>query len=220
MRARAAAGHGLARAAVLVAGCVASTVARAARNARKRIVPAETSQAKIFRVKTARKPTSTARAVSHRRRPRLPPPALPSPPKKVAPPAHATAGGAPQATTPVRSVAEHASATKRPSFEHTVRLRGSTAAATTVAHVKRRGLAAVASTWLGKVLLVATGISAIWALIELLTESNLRRRQRRAVGSFTSAGSLLSNLQGGKRRREQLLSSYRRHERTSSRYGK
>src|ERR1700678_1725850 len=78
MRARAAAGHGLARAAVLVAGCVASTVARAARNARKRIVPAETSQAKIFRVKTARKPTSAAPAVSHRRRPRLPPPALPS----------------------------------------------------------------------------------------------------------------------------------------------
>jgi D-alanyl-D-alanine carboxypeptidase (penicillin-binding protein 5/6) len=152
---------------------------------------------------------------------RLPPMALPSPLKKVAPPAHATSGAAPHATTPVRSVAEHASATKRPGFERTVRLRGSTAAATTVAHVKRRrGLAAVASTWLGKVLLLATGISAVWALIELLTESNLRRRQRRATGSFTSAGSLLSNLQGGKRRREQLLSSYRRHERTSSRYGK
>jgi serine-type D-Ala-D-Ala carboxypeptidase (penicillin-binding protein 5/6) len=152
---------------------------------------------------------------------RLPPPALPSPPKKVAPPAHETTGAAPHATTPVRSVAEHASATKLPSFERTVRLRGSTAAATTVAHVKRRrGLAAVASTWLGKVLLVATGISAVWALIELLSENNLRRRQRRAMGSFSSAGSLLSNLQGGKRRREQLLSSYRRHERTSSRYGK
>jgi hypothetical protein len=152
---------------------------------------------------------------------RLPPLALPSPPKKGASGAHATAGAAPHATAPVRSVAEHASATRRPSFERTVRLRGSTAAATSVAHVRRRGgLAAVASTWLGKVLLVATGISAVWALIELLTENNLRRRQRRAMGSFTSAGSLLSNLQGGKRRREQLLSSYRRHERTSSRYGK
>ncbi len=152
---------------------------------------------------------------------RLPPPALPSPPKKVTPPAHATTAAAPHAAAPVRSVAEHASATKQPSFERTVRLRGSTAAATTVAQVKRRrGLAAVASTWLGKVLLVATGISAVWALIELLSENNLRRRQRRAMGSFTSAGSLLGNLQGGKRRREQLLSSYRRHERTSSRYGK
>jgi hypothetical protein len=152
---------------------------------------------------------------------RLPPPALPSSPKVVAPPARGASVAAPHAHKPVRSVPKHASATKRTSFEHTVRLRGSTAAATSVAHVKRRrGLDAVASTWLGKVLLVATGISAGWALLELLTENNLRRRQRRAMGAFTSAVSLLSNLQGGKRRREQLLSSYRRHERTSSRYGK
>ncbi len=152
---------------------------------------------------------------------RLPPPALPSAQKAVAPPARAAKFAAPHATTPVRSVPEHASATNRPSFERTVSLRGSTAAATAVAHVQRRqGLAAVASTWLGKVLLIATGISAVWALIELLAETNLRRRRRQTMGSFTSAGSLLSNLHGGKRRREQLLASYRRHERTSSRYGK
>ena len=70
---------------------------------------------------------------------RLPPPALPSPLKKVTPPAHATTAAAPHAAAPVRSVAKHASATKQPSFRRTVRLRGSTAAATTVAQVKRRG---------------------------------------------------------------------------------
>jgi hypothetical protein len=80
-------------------------------------------------------------------------------------------------------------------------------------------LAAIASTWLGKVLLLATGTSAVWALLELLTESNVRRRRRRATEPFTSSGPMLGNLQGGKRRREQLLDSYRRHERTS-RYGK
>jgi hypothetical protein len=123
--------------------------------------------------------------------------------------------------SPVRSVTNHAIATKQPSFRPTVRLRVSSVPAAAVAHVQaRRGLAAVASTWLGKVLLIATGVSAVWALLELLTESNLRRRRRRATESFTSAGSVLSNLQGGKRRREQLLASYRRHERTSSRYGK
>jgi len=149
---------------------------------------------------------------------RLPPPALPSPPKVVPATAQAATAPARAVTGPVRS--EHATATKRPLSQRTVRLRGSTATAAAVTHVQgRRGLAAVASTWLGKVLLVATGISAVWALLELLTESNLRRRRRRAMESFTSAGSLLGNLQGGNRRREQLLASYRRHEKTSSRYG-
>jgi D-alanyl-D-alanine carboxypeptidase (penicillin-binding protein 5/6) len=159
---------------------------------------------------------------------RLPPPALPNPLKTVAPlarartgPAQARTRAARPAMSRVRPVAKRAIATKQPSFRPTVRLRGSSAPAAAVAHVQgRRGLAAVASTWLGKVLLLVTGISAVWALLELFTESNLRRRRRRATESFTSAGSLLSNLQGGKRRREQLLASYRRHERTSSRYGK
>jgi D-alanyl-D-alanine carboxypeptidase (penicillin-binding protein 5/6) len=159
---------------------------------------------------------------------RLPATALPSPPKAVAPRARAgtvrARGGTVRARagmSPVRSVTNHAIATKQPSFRPTVRLRVSSVPAAAVAHVQaRRGLAAVASTWLGKVLLIATGVSAVWALLELLTESNLRRRRRRATESFTSAGSVLSNLQGGKRRREQLLASYRRHERTSSRYGK
>ncbi|HUC15910.1 MAG TPA: hypothetical protein VMS00_15780, partial [Acidimicrobiales bacterium] len=127
----------------------------------------------------------------------------------------------PHATPGARSGPEHTIGAKRTSFQRTVRLPGSTAAAAAVAHGRgRRGLAAVTSTWLGKVLLVATGTSGLWALLELFAESNLRRRRRRATESFTSAGSLLNNLQGGKRRREQLLASYRRHERTSSRYGK
>jgi D-alanyl-D-alanine carboxypeptidase (penicillin-binding protein 5/6) len=158
---------------------------------------------------------------------RLPPPALPSPLKAVAPPARGVKRGSRPSTraarpemSPARTVAKHATATNQPSSRPTVRLRGSSAPAAAVAHVQvRRGLAAVASTWLGKVLLLATAVSAVWALLELFTESNLRRRRRRATESFTSTGSLLGNLQGAKRRREQLLASYRRHERTS-RYGK
>ena len=162
---------------------------------------------------------------------RLPSVALPSPLKAAVPPARA--GTARAGTVRVRagkvraraamslarSVAKNSVMTNQSSSRPTVRLRGSSAPADAVDHVQgRRGLAAVASTWLGKVLLLATGISAVWAMLELLTENNLRRR-RRATESFTSTGSLLGNLQGGKRRREQLLDSYRRHERTS-RYGK
>jgi D-alanyl-D-alanine carboxypeptidase len=172
---------------------------------------------------------------------RLPPVALPSPLKEAVPrvgagkeragkaragPARAgsvraRAGDVPQrgAMSPVRSVAEN-SVAKQSSSPPTVHLRGSSAPADAVDHVQgRRGLAGVASTWLGKVLLLATGISAVWALLELLTESNLRRRRRRATEPYTSTGPLRGNLQGGKRRREQLLDSYRRHEKTS-RYGK
>ena len=158
---------------------------------------------------------------------RLPPVALPSPLKAAVPPVRAgtvrARTGALRARStmsPNRPAAKDAVRTGQPSFRPTVRLRGSTAPAAAVHHVQgRRGLAGVASTWLGKVLLIATGISAVWALLELLTESNVRRRRRRATEPFTSSGPMLGNLQGGKRRREQLLDSYRRHERTS-RYGK
>jgi D-alanyl-D-alanine carboxypeptidase (penicillin-binding protein 5/6) len=189
-------------------------------------------------------PVNKERAADH-----LPPPALPSPPKVVAPrvregtrapragtrapragtraPRAGTraprAGArAPRAATiPAHGVARHTTATRPASLRPTMRLRGSTAPAAAVAHVPgRRGLGAVTSTWLGRALLIATGVSAVWALLELVTESNLRRRRRRATESFTSTGSVLTNLHGGKRRREQLLASYRRHERTSSRYGK
>ena len=163
---------------------------------------------------------------------RLPPVALPSPLKAAVPPVRkstARAGSvrarrdavpARGAMSPVRPLVKNSIATTQSSSRPRVRLRGSSAPADAVDHVQgRRGLAAIASTWLGKVLLLATGTSAVWALLELLTESNLRRRRRRATEPFTSTGSLVGNLQGGKRRREQLLDSYRRHERTS-RYGK
>ncbi len=149
---------------------------------------------------------------------RLPAPAFPSPLKVVA---RAGTRVPRAATAPVRPVTKQTTATRRAILRPTMRLRSSTAPASAVAHVPgRHGLGAVTSTWLGKVLLLATGVSAVWALLELVFESNLRRRRRRATESFTSTGSLLTNLQGGKRRREQLLASYRRHERTSSRYGK
>lgn len=144
----------------------------------------------------------------------LPPPSLPSPPKTVATPAGTSARS-------VRFDYEHTAVTKRASSKAVVHLRGSAeAVATASAHQGRRGLAAVAGNWLGQVLLIVTGISALWALFELLTESKLRRRRRRAMTSFSSGFSLLGNLQGRRRRREQLLDSYRRHERTSSRYGR
>ena len=131
---------------------------------------------------------------------RLPPPALPSPLKAVAPRARtrARAGthtpragtrGPRAATVPVRPVAKHTTGRDRRACGPPMRLRGSTAPASAVAHVQgRHGLAAVTSTWLGKVLLLATGTSAVWALLELVTESNLRRRRRRATESFTSDG--------------------------------
>ena len=163
---------------------------------------------------------------------RLPPAALPSQLKVAVPlvrkgtaragSVRARRGAVPPrgAMSPVRPLVKNSIATTQSRSRPTVRLRGSSAPADAVDHVQgRRGLAAVTSTWLGKVLLLATGTSAVWALLELLTENNLRRRRRRATEPFTSTGSLVGNLQGGKRQREQLLDSYRRHERTS-RYGK
>jgi serine-type D-Ala-D-Ala carboxypeptidase (penicillin-binding protein 5/6) len=153
---------------------------------------------------------------------RLPPAALPGP-QKTAPspvrsktpvlrhgPVHPiSSGGAPS----------HFAANNATFSSRALHPRDPTANASVARSQKQRGLAAVASTWPGKVLLVATATSLLWAMLELLTESSLRRRRRKAMESLTSAGSVLSGLHGGRRRREQLLDSYRRHERTSSRYG-
>jgi D-alanyl-D-alanine carboxypeptidase len=145
---------------------------------------------------------------------RLPPPVLPSLPKPQTRASHFV----------VRTVApthKLSAASTRPSSRGVVRLRASAAAvASAVVHRQpRRGLAAVAGTWLGQILLVITGISALWAFAELLTENNLRRRHRKSTEPFSPGSSMLSNLNGGRRRREQLLASYKRHEKTSSRYG-
>jgi D-alanyl-D-alanine carboxypeptidase (penicillin-binding protein 5/6) len=104
-------------------------------------------------------------------------------------------------------------ATARPSTTRPGTVRGNQAQAAT-AH-PRTGLAAVVQSWPGETLLLVAGLAALLALWELLSTHQLYRRRRQAR-DYTSGPSVIGNLSSSRKRREQLIASYRRHERPGS----
>jgi serine-type D-Ala-D-Ala carboxypeptidase (penicillin-binding protein 5/6) len=79
----------------------------------------------------------------------------------------------------------------------------------------RTGLAAVVRSWPGETLLLVAGLGALLALWELVSTHRLYRRRRQAR-DYTSGPSVMGNLSSSRKRREQLIASYRRHERPDS----
>ena len=76
----------------------------------------------------------------------------------------------------------------------------------------RHGLAAVVGSWPAQTLLLLAGVAALLALWELANANRISRRRRRAL-EYTNGASVIANFSGTKKRREQLIDSYRRHER-------
>ena len=74
------------------------------------------------------------------------------------------------------------------------------------------GLAAVVKSWPAQTLLVVTGLGALLALRELVSANRITRRRRRAL-DYANGTSVMANFSSGRKRREQLIDSYRRHER-------
>ena len=74
------------------------------------------------------------------------------------------------------------------------------------------GLASVLAAWPAQVLLVLAGSAALYALWELRSLQQLNVRSRRAPGTYRRGTAPMKAMAGGRRRREQLVASYRRHE--------
>ncbi|HUB71995.1 MAG TPA: serine hydrolase [Acidimicrobiales bacterium] len=90
---------------------------------------------------------------------------------------------------------------------------GSTAAPSHVSSPARRGLGAVVGSWPARALLLLAGAAAVLALWELTTATRLNRRRRVPAQRAAPGAAAFSS---GRKRRQQLVDSYTRHERTSS----
>jgi D-alanyl-D-alanine carboxypeptidase (penicillin-binding protein 5/6) len=77
------------------------------------------------------------------------------------------------------------------------------------------GLAAVLRAWPGKALLILSGAAALFALWEIVSTNRLRHYRDRPGPSGASTG-LMSTFSATRRRREQLVDSYRRHQRVDA----
>lgn len=80
----------------------------------------------------------------------------------------------------------------------------------------RAGLAAVVESWPGQTLLLLAGVGALLALWELVSTNRIYRRRRQALEYANGETSVMANFSSGRKRREQLIASYRRHERLDS----
>ncbi len=139
---------------------------------------------------------------------RLPTPALPRPLARPGPSLHrqgrAGAGsvpGAPQAG---------AGGQRRP-----VRLEGAArmAAVGTSPERARHGLSSVLAAWPAQALLFLAGAAALVALWELRSLQQVNGRSRRSYRPRRPGNTPMNGVAGGRRRRAQLVASYRRHER-------
>jgi D-alanyl-D-alanine carboxypeptidase (penicillin-binding protein 5/6) len=78
---------------------------------------------------------------------------------------------------------------------------------------EKAGLASVVRQWPAKVLLGLAGLAAVLALLELMNTSRARHRHRRTLSAFGPGSGLAASLLTNRRRRDQLVASYARHER-------
>ena len=91
------------------------------------------------------------------------------------------------------------------------RLRGRASAGATGGRASTGGLTSVLSSWPARALLVLAAIGALLALAELaVANRSLRRRQR------PEGGAVMLSFAGNRKRRQQLIDSYRRHERPNA----
>jgi D-alanyl-D-alanine carboxypeptidase (penicillin-binding protein 5/6) len=75
------------------------------------------------------------------------------------------------------------------------------------------GLGSVLGTWPAQMLLALAAAAALFALWELKSLQQLPGRSRRSYGSYRPGPAPMKIIASGRRRREQLVASYRRHER-------
>jgi hypothetical protein len=139
---------------------------------------------------------------------RLPAPVLPRPVARAGPALHPKGRGG---AGPVPVTAH--SGTK--GHEQPVRLGGAprTAAMSTSPVRARNGLSSVLAAWPAQVLLFLTGAAALVALWELRSLQQVNGRSRRAYGAHQPGVAPRNGVAGSRRRRAQLVASYRRHER-------
>jgi hypothetical protein len=77
----------------------------------------------------------------------------------------------------------------------------------------RRGLSSVLNAWPAQALLLLAGAAGLVALWELWSLQQVNGRGRRPYRPYRPRTSQISGITGGRRRRAQLVASYRRHER-------
>ena len=78
---------------------------------------------------------------------------------------------------------------------------------------RRHGLSSVLSAWPAQLLLLLAGTAALFALWELRSWQQVNARGRRSVKPYRPGPAQVNGIAGGRRRRAQLVASYRRHER-------
>jgi len=78
-------------------------------------------------------------------------------------------------------------------------------------HGSSRGLRAVLGTWPAQTLLVLAGLMGLFALWEIFCANRARTRTRLAR-QYSDRSSVVANLSGDRKRRQDLINSYRRHE--------
>jgi D-alanyl-D-alanine carboxypeptidase (penicillin-binding protein 5/6) len=84
-----------------------------------------------------------------------------------------------------------------------------------VAATAPTGLAAVVRSWLAQTLLMLAGVAGLLALWELASTSRIQRRAR-PLSSSGERASVIDSFSSSRKRRHEILDSYRRHERASS----
>jgi D-alanyl-D-alanine carboxypeptidase len=77
----------------------------------------------------------------------------------------------------------------------------------------RHGLSSVLSAWPAQLLLLLAGTAALFALWELRSLQQVSERSRRSSAPYRPETVPVNVVAGGRRRRAQLVASYRRHER-------
>jgi len=151
-------------------------------------------------------------AASEKGTDRLPPVTLPSPPQILEVPGHASH---PAATKVAQAGARppHSAAASRSLHSHGGRATplDRTAPLPTSRH---GGLGTVMGSWLARLLVMAAGVAGLVAIWELAGANRSERRRRLVGGPDRSA--LAATFHGGRKRRRQLVDSYRRHERSAS----
>jgi D-alanyl-D-alanine carboxypeptidase len=114
----------------------------------------------------------------------------------------ASSGTKPAAAGARQGVATPRSSLRRPS---------ATTARPATGPPNRSGLAAVVESWPAQALLVLAGLAALLALWELVSTNRVHRARQVKAGSNQAANT--SVFATSRKRREQLIASYRRHER-------